>query len=795
MATALSIPDRLASTSDDEIMRMHAAVKAVRDTRRWEEIAATFPPVPKTIEEWRAVWTTFDYRPFIEWREKTVALVAKEGLDHRAIREWYRHRRHEFIEHWGTTYDPRNAGVPGRSVKMPMLLFPRQRDFITFLTTCLEQEAHGQGEKVRDFGATWLCAFFSINLWCCEPGSASGWGSRKEELVDRIGDPDSIFEKIRIGIRALPPFLKPDGLIEQDHLVFMKCINPETGATITGECGDNIGRGGRSLIYFKDESAHYARPDLIEASLGDNTNVQIDISTPNGLGNVFHRRRNSGVVWTGGEMVKGRANVFIMDWRDHPAKTEQWYKERREKAVREGLLHKFKQEVDRDYAASVEGIIIKPEWVMAARDAHLKLGLDIQTATWSVALDVADGMAGDGNALAAFEGIVLRHADAWGEVDAGAATRRTLQFVEDAGIPDADLQYDSVGIGGAVKAEVNRLAEDGLDNPAVRWIPWNAGARVLNPDAPINPDDMDSPTNGAMFANFRAQAWWMVARRFENTYRAVEEGVIFEPHELISIDSRIPLLLQLESELSQPTIKKRPSDMKLIVDKQPEGTTSPNLGDATIMAAFPAEALAPVYPTAIPQFSVAPFQIPAFWPKVFTMKVEPELTTALWGALDREQGILYVTTEHSLARADATANAAAIRSRGDWISGWLESDETNLEARRELALGYVALGLKHLNLADRAEEAGIADMLQRVTTGRLKVFSTCQGFFRAYRSHRRDADGKIIGAGLMDCARVLCRPATLLSARVKPKTQWGIVDQAPGTRAPVGHVGDRKFGY
>jgi hypothetical protein len=29
-------------------------------------------------------------------------------------------------------------------------------------------------------------------------------------------------------------------------------VNPETGATITGDVSDNIGRGGRSLCYFKD---------------------------------------------------------------------------------------------------------------------------------------------------------------------------------------------------------------------------------------------------------------------------------------------------------------------------------------------------------------------------------------------------------------------------------------------------------------------------------------------------------------------------------------------------------------
>ncbi|MDT9693866.1 hypothetical protein Q5762_37205, partial [Streptomyces sp. P9(2023)] len=82
----------------------------------------------------------------------------------------------------------------------------------------------------------------------------------------------------------MPDIWRPKGLKPKDHLTFMKCINLENGSTITGESGDNIGRGGRKSMYFKDESAHYERPEKIEAALGDNTNVQVDISSVNGLG-------------------------------------------------------------------------------------------------------------------------------------------------------------------------------------------------------------------------------------------------------------------------------------------------------------------------------------------------------------------------------------------------------------------------------------------------------------------------------------------------------------------------------
>ena len=78
-------------------------------------------------------------------------------------------------------------------------------------------------------------------------------------------------------------------------------------------------------------------------------------------------------------------------------------------------------------------------------------------------------------------------------------------------------------------------------------------------------------------------------RRFEKTHRAVTEGVKFSHDELISLPSTLPLLRTLQKELSQPTMGKN-SRMQLIVDKQPEGTRSPNLADAVVMAYWPVDA-------------------------------------------------------------------------------------------------------------------------------------------------------------------------------------------------------------
>ena len=47
------------------------------------------------------------------------------------------------------------------------------------------------------------------------------------------------------------------------------------------------------------------------------------------------------------------------------------------------------------------------------------------------------------------------------------------------------------------------------------------------------------------------------------------------------------LLISLMKELAQPTVAKS-SGLRTIVDKKPEGTKSPDLADAVVMAFFPA---------------------------------------------------------------------------------------------------------------------------------------------------------------------------------------------------------------
>ena len=121
-------------------------------------------------------------------------------------------------------------------------------------------------------------------------------------------------------------------------------------------------------------------------------------------------------------------------------------------------------------------------------------------------------------------------------------------------------------------------------------VPWNAGAAVIRPYERIIPDDDGSMMNRAFFHNFRAQAAWSLRSRFYKTWKTIKHGDVYPVSELISLDSSMPtgVLSQMRKELAQPVRGSSVGSMKMLVQKTPPGTKSPNLFDATVQAYFPA---------------------------------------------------------------------------------------------------------------------------------------------------------------------------------------------------------------
>lgn len=553
--------------------------------------------IPDVVRPWKPValdhasWPP-DYRGVYQWRIDTLNAIRadKTGELQRSAWEYYRppEKTAEFIMHWMDTYNPRKKGIKW----MPFVLFERQAEFVQFLEELDRDNESGLVEKCRDVGATWLLCAYSVKKWLFESDDATGWGSRKQELVDKLGDPDSIFEKMRLLVRRLPDIWHPPGFKPRDHATFMKLINPDNGSTVTGESGDNIGRGGRKKRYVVDEAAHIERPEKVDAALGDNTEIRIDISSVNGFGNVFHRRREAGIDWEPGLVIEpGYTRVFVFDWRQHPEKTQEWYDKRRALHEREGTQHILAQEVDRNYSAAVQNTIIDMEWIQACVDAHLVVPcLQVPPINrWMASLDVADGGL-DRNAMALRQWVILRHVDEWGERDPGLTTRRMINGIRERGLKGIDVQTDLIGVGSGVKTEYNRLLDEALiTRQEINLVPWNAGGAVVNPYDRMIPDDEESLLNRDFYYNMKAQAWWSLRTRCYKTFQAVRHGVVYRPDELISLDSTgLGAKLQpLMKEMAQ-AVRAHSSRLQMLVDKTPEGTRSPNMADAVVMNYFPA---------------------------------------------------------------------------------------------------------------------------------------------------------------------------------------------------------------
>jgi phage terminase large subunit len=157
----------------------------------------------------------------------------------------------------------------------------------------------------------------------------------------------------------------------------------------------------------------------------------------------------------------------------------------------------------------------------------------------------------------------------------------------------ADVDYDSIGVGamaGAKFSDLNKERDDARLIGRVGYNKFNAGGKVVGPDDFYIDADEEKVTNKDFFANIKAQAWWLVADRFRNTYNAVTKGEKYEDDELISISSDMPNLANLITELSTPRRDFDKAGRVKVESKEDlakRDVPSPNDGDAFIMCFSP----------------------------------------------------------------------------------------------------------------------------------------------------------------------------------------------------------------
>ena len=119
--------------------------------------------------------------------------------------------------------------------------------------------------------------------------------------------------------------------------------------------------------------------------------------------------------------------------------------------------------------------------------------------------------------------------------------------------------------------------------------------------------------------------------------------------------------------------------------------------------------------------------------------------------MGRDSDVVYVAKTHRLREATPILHAAAIKPWGNLLWAWPRdgSRETLEGAGIALAAQYREQGLdmlhEHAQFEDGSVsvEAGLMELLDRMQTGRLKVFKELNDFWEEFRLYHRK-DGRVV---------------------------------------------------
>lgn len=158
---------------------------------------------------------------------------------------------------------------------------------------------------------------------------------------------------------------------------------------------------------------------------------------------------------------------------------------------------------------------------------------------------------------------------------------------------------------------------------------------------------------------------------------------------------------------------------------------------------------------------VDPFVIPSHWRVIAGMDIGWDHPTAVvWLALDPDTDTLYLYDAIRLSETTPAGIAPLIKQRGDWVPVAWPHDALQHEKGTgfQIAEQYRDLGINMLQEMAQFEEigtegetrvsrvsveAGLFEMLQRMQSGRWKVFKTMTDWFQEFRIYHRK-DGKVV---------------------------------------------------
>lgn len=250
-----------------------------------------------------------------------------------------------WVNLYAATYDPRKTPST-----IPFITYPYEDKLLLDLVDSIKNQKDILIEKSRDMGVTW-CVVLAFTWFWCFKGEGFDFlvGSRKEQYIDQIGNMDTIMEKIRFLIRNMPMWMRPRGFDFKQHSNYLKIVNPDSKATITGEAtNNNFSRSGRRRAIFFDEFAFWECDESAWRASSDSTNCRIVVSTPCGFNNYFAKLR-----WLDPPCMK----IETLHWKIHPEKDQKWYENECARRANDPVA--IAQELDINYEGSAEGILFE----------------------------------------------------------------------------------------------------------------------------------------------------------------------------------------------------------------------------------------------------------------------------------------------------------------------------------------------------------------------------------------------------------------------------------------------------
>lgn len=194
-----------------------------------------------------------------------------------------------FVNVWCQVYEERHHQTPFGVGWLPAI----QQDYMVEILDWLDArfaasggvQAVGAISKPRDIAATTTICQWILHGFLFSPVFSAKLISRKEELVDTIGDMDSLLERIASHLFAdedgecpLPLWMRPKGLDEARklHRQHLKISRPASRNRLRGEStSKRSARGGRSTVAFIDEASYIDNLELLLGAVMDSTQCLI----------------------------------------------------------------------------------------------------------------------------------------------------------------------------------------------------------------------------------------------------------------------------------------------------------------------------------------------------------------------------------------------------------------------------------------------------------------------------------------------------------------------------------------